>query len=216
MVYFITFLEGLISFISPCMLPLLPVYISYFAADVEKKGKTFFRAFSFVLGFTLVFALLGLFAGTLGRLLVQYKSIVNVIGGIAIIIFGLSYLGLFKLSFFELKHGQVESEQNISAFVFGMIYSISHSPCVGAFLGSALTLAASSSTAFKGVTLLVMYSLGLGVPFIMSALLIEKLNNVFSFVKKNYKIINLVSGLFLIFVGILMIFGLLDKIIAFF
>ena len=100
--------------------------------------------------------------------------------------------------------------------LFGMIYSISHSPCVGAFLGSALTLAASSSTAFKGVTLLVMYSLGLGVPFIMSALLIEKLNNVFSFVKKNYKIINLVSGLFLIFVGILMIFGLLDKIIAFF
>lgn len=216
MVYFITFLEGLISFISPCMLPLLPVYISYFAAGAEKKGKTLFRAFSFVLGFTLVFALLGLFAGTLGKLLVQYKSIVNIIGGIVIVLFGLSYLGLFKLSFFELKHDHLDSERNISAFVFGIIYSISHSPCVGAFLGSALTLAASSSTAFKGVILLIMYSLGLGVPFIMSALLIEKLNSVFSFVKKNYKTINTVSGLFLVLVGILMAMGLLDKIIAIF
>ena len=92
MEFVITFLEGFISFISPCMLPMLPLYISYFAGGADKKHKVFLRAFSFILGFTVVFSLLGLFAGTLGAFLKEYKTVVNIVGGLLIVVFGLSYL----------------------------------------------------------------------------------------------------------------------------
>ena len=209
MEFLITFLEGIISFISPCMLPLLPVFISYFAGGTDKKGKMVFRALAFVAGFTLVFSLMGLFAGSLGSFVSKHERLVDIIAGSIMIIFGLSYLDVIKIDVFKESHHQhVHGTSNLSAFVFGMVYSISHSPCVGAFLGSALTLAATSSTAFKGLLLLVAYSLGLGVPFILSALMIDKLNSVFTFIKKHYEIINKVCGIFLIIVGLLMITGL--------
>ncbi len=209
MEFLITFLEGIISFISPCMLPLLPVFISYFAGGTDKKGKMLFRALAFVAGFTLIFSLMGLFAGTLGSFISEYERLVDIIAGGIIIIFGLSYLGIIKIDLFKESHHEHEHDtSNLSAFVFGMVYSISHSPCVGAFLGSALTLAATSSTAFKGLLLLVTYSLGLGIPFLLSALMIEKLNNVFSLIKKNYEIINKICGFFLLIVGLLMVSGL--------
>ena len=103
-----------------------------------------------------------------------------------------------------------------SAFTFGMIYSVSLTPCVGAFLGSALMLASSTGGAIKGAFLLLAYSLGLGIPFVMSALLIEQLNGAFSFVKRHYKILNLLCGLFLILMGLLMSLGLMNRVLAFF
>lgn len=102
-----------------------------------------------------------------------------------------------------------------SDFLFGAIYSISLTPCVGAFLGSALMLASSAGGALKGVTLLLIYSMGFGIPFIFSAMLIDKLSGAFTFIKKHYKTINLVSGVALIAVGILMAFGLLNSIVSF-
>ena len=104
----------------------------------------------------------------------------------------------------------------VSAFLFGVIYSVSLTPCIGAFLGSALTLAGASGTAVKGVLLLVTYSMGLGVPFLISALLIEKLNTAFTFIKKHYRVINIVCGSFLILVGILMACGLMDRLMSVF
>ena len=103
-----------------------------------------------------------------------------------------------------------------SAFIFGIIYSISLTPCVGAFLGSALMLASTSGTALKGTILLLLYSMGLGIPFILSAILIDKLNTAFNFIKKHYKVINTVCGAFLIVVGILMMFGVLNRLLALF
>ena len=103
-----------------------------------------------------------------------------------------------------------------SAFIFGMIYSVSLTPCVGAFLGSALMLASSTGGAIKGALLLLAYSLGLGIPFLFSAILIEKLNSAFSFIKKHYKIVNTVCGIFLIIVGIMIMFGSMNVIISFF
>lgn len=100
--------------------------------------------------------------------------------------------------------------------MFGVVYSISLTPCVGAFLGSAISLAATSSGMFKGTMLLLAYSMGLGIPFAVSAILIDKLNKVFTFIKKHYKIINLLSGIFLITIGILMMFGLLSRFIFLF
>ncbi len=216
MEFIITFLEGFISFISPCMLPLLPLYISYFAGGADKKHKVFLRALCFVLGFTVVFSLLGLFAGTLGAFLRQYKTVVNIVGGLLIVLFGLSYLEVIRLPFFKgMQHGRTANTA-ISAFLFGVIYSVSLTPCIGAFLGSALALAGAAGTAVKGVLLLVTYSLGLGVPFLLSALLIERLNTAFSFIKRHYRVINIVCGSFLILVGILMACGLMDLVVSVF
>lgn len=216
MEFAITFLEGFISFISPCMLPLLPLYISYFAGGADKKYKVFLRALSFVLGFTVVFSLLGLFAGTLGAFLREYRTAVNIVGGALIILFGLSYLEVIKLPFFKgIRNGRT-ADTVVSAFLFGIVYSVSLTPCIGAFLGSALALAGASGTALKGVLLLVTYSLGLGVPFLISALLIERLNTAFTFIKRNYRVINIVCGGFLILIGILMALGQLDAVVAVF
>ena len=212
--YLVTFLEGVISFISPCMLPMLPLYISYFAAGEEKKSKIFARAAAFVGGFTLIFCLLGLFAGTLGALLKRYQVVVDIVSGVIVVLFGLYYLGLFKLPFFKgMKSGRKISGI-LSAFLFGVIYSVSLTPCVGAFLGSALMLASASATAWRGVLLLLCYSLGLGSLFLLSAVLIDKLKGTFSFIKAHYNIINLVCGIFLIVVGVLMACGLMTTVIG--
>lgn len=216
MQYLITFLEGFISFISPCMLPMLPLYISYFAGGADKKHKTFLRSLAFVIGFTVVFTLLGLFAGTLGTFLTKYKTIVNIVSGVLVVIFGLGYLEVIPMPFLKGMSVGKEVKSVLSAFIFGVIYSVSLTPCVGAFLGSALMLASSTGGALKGTLLLLTYSLGLGVPFLISSVLIDKLNGAFSFIKKHYKVINIICGSFLIIIGILMACGLMNKVMAIF
>lgn len=212
MQYLITFLEGIISFISPCMLPMLPIYISYFAGSAENKRHPLPRAVSFVLGFTFVFSLLGLFAGSLGALLIKYRSWVNIICGIIIIIFGFNFLGVIRIPVFHGAHTNVKVKGIFSAFLFGIVFSISHTPCVGVFLGSALTAATASGGAFSGVLLLVAYSLGMGIPFLLAAVLIDKLTGLFNSIKKNYSIINTVCGFFLIIVGVCMMLGWMNGI----
>ncbi len=215
--YLITFLEGVIAFISPCMLPLLPIYISYFAGGEENSKKTIKNAVGFVLGFTIVFVILGAFAGTLGGLLVKYSKWINIVAGGIIVIFGLSYMGIIRLSFLS-KSSNFEYKQKepgfLSSAIFGIIFSIGWTPCVGAFLGSALMLAATSQESFKGVLMLLSFSMGLGIPFIISALILDKLKGVFNFIKKNYKTINIISGILLIILGIAMMTGLLGKLLT--
>ena len=209
MQYLITFLEGIISFISPCMLPMIPLYISYFSGDnKDNRRKTILSSIAFVIGFTLVFCILGLFAGTIGQVLTKYKRIVNLICGIIIILFGLTYLDFIKIPFFKGMKKKEKVTGVFSAFIFGIIFSINLTPCIGAFLGSALMMASSSQNMIEGVLLLLVYSLGLGIPFILSAVLLDKLKNTFNFIKKHYKVINVVCGVFLIIIGILMAFGI--------
>ena len=212
--YVVTFLEGVISFISPCMLPMLPLYISYFAAGEEKKSKVFARAAAFVGGFTLVFCLLGLFAGKLGALLRRYQVVVDIVCGLIVILFGLSYLEVIRLPFFKGMQSGHKISGILSAFLFGVIYSVSLTPCVGAFLGSALMLASASATAWRGVLLLFCYSLGMGSLFLLSAVLIDRLKGTFRFIKEHYRVINLVCGIFLIVVGVLMACGLMTTVIG--
>ena len=211
MQYLITSLEGLISFVSPCMLPLLPVYVSYFAGNADKKQANLFRALAFVLGFTAVFCLMGVFAGTLGSLLIRRQRLVSLVCGLIVIVLGLSYLEIIPLPFFKGTQSGRSVSGILSAFVFGLVYSVSLTPCVGAFLGSALMLASSAGTAKQGLLLLLCYSLGLGVPFLISALLLEQLSGVFRWIKQHYTVINRVCGSFLILVGLLMACGLLNR-----
>ena len=218
MEYIITFLEGIITFISPCLLPMLPVYISYFAGgnSERKTSKTLSNSIAFVLGFTTVFVLLGALAGTLGSFLVKYQTIVNIVTGLVVVFLGLNFLGVFNLNIFRGINHDLNTKDNsvVTSFVFGVVFSIGWTPCVGAFLGSALMLASSQGQAIKGIVLLLLYSLGLGIPFVVSALLIDKLKSTFNFIKRNYRVINIICGIILTLVGILMMSGLLTKFVG--
>ncbi|MBQ7828605.1 MAG: sulfite exporter TauE/SafE family protein [Clostridia bacterium] len=213
MQYFISFLEGIITFISPCLLPMLPIYISYFAGGSEKNSrKVATNALGFILGFTVVFVMMGALAGSFGRLLSEYKTAVNIVTGLIVVFFGLNFLGVFKLNIFK---GSSLAKKNdlgfFSSLLFGVVFSIGWTPCVGAFLGSALMLAASQADAAEGIIMLLLYSVGLGIPFFISALLIDKLKGAFTFIKKHYGIINTVCGILLIAVGVLIATGLFGK-----
>lgn len=216
MQYFISFLEGIITFVSPCLLPMLPVYISYFAGGKERDTKRVIKnALGFILGFTVVFILLGALAGSFGRLLREYSVAVNIITGLIVIFFGLNFLGLFRLNIFKgMKFSKKDGLGFFSSFLFGVAFSVGWTPCVGAFLGSALMLAASRGTVFEGIFMLLLYSLGLGIPFFISAILIDRLKGAFSFIKKHYNIINTVSGVMLVVVGMLMATGLFGRFLS--
>ena len=219
MQYLICFLEGIITFISPCLLPMLPVYITYFAGGGERNNvKTLTNAIGFVLGFTTVFVILGAMAGTFGSVLKSHQTLVNIISGIIIVIFGLSYMGLFRISFFKGRSKGVKLDNLgfITSYIFGAAFSVGWTPCVGVFLGSALVLASQQGTAFSGLVMLLCYSAGLGVPFIVSAVLIDNLKSAFGFIKSNYRIINTVCGLFLVLVGLLTATGYMGRFIALF
>ena len=214
MQYVISFLEGIVTFISPCLLPMLPIYISYFAGGGERStAKTLRCASGFVLGFTAVFVAMGALAGTVGSFLIRYQTVVNIVLGGIVILFGLNYLGVLKLNLFKGMSGEVKTaDMNFwSAFVFGVVFSVGWTPCVGVFLGSALMLASQQGSALVGTLMLLSYSLGLGVPFLLSAVLIDQLKGAFTFIKKNYGIINKVCGALLILVGVLMATGLLTR-----
>ena len=161
MEYVISFLEGMITFISPCLLPMLPIYISYFAGGGERDTRrTLLCAAGFVLGFTGIFVGMGALAGTLGSFLSRYQTWVNLVSGMIVVLFGLNYMGLLRINLFRgggrmLRPGKMNF---FSAMVFGLIFSVGWTPCVGAFLGSALMLASQQGHVLEGMGLIVLHS----------------------------------------------------------
>lgn len=217
MQYVILFLEGVITFISPCLLPMLPIYISYFAGGEERSiGRTVKGALGFVTGFTVIFTAMGALAGTVGSFLTRYQTAVNIITGLIVVFFGLCYLGVFKFSIFKGSSREMDTKITgfFPAMLFGMIFSIGWTPCVGAFLGSALLLASQQGHILEGTLMLLVFSLGLGIPFILSAVLIDYLKTTFNWIKKHYLIINIISGCLLILIGIMMATGTLGALLA--
>ena len=218
MEYLLSFIEGIITFVSPCLLPMLPIYLSYFAGgenqnQIERKRRSLINSLGFVLGFTIVFVLLGAAAGTFGGFIRSNHRLFGIIGGIVLIVFGLNFMNVFELPFLNRT---IRPRVNVKTFNFpgslllGIVFSIGWTPCVGAFLGSALMLAANSQEALKGVIMLLLFSLGLGIPFVISALLIDSLKRGFDFIKRHQREISIVSGLLLIIIGLLMAFGKLE------
>lgn len=217
MQYVISFLEGIITFISPCLLPMLPIYISYFAGGgAGSTKKTLRSALGFVLGFTLVFTSLGALAGTVGSFLREYQTAVNLISGLVVVFFGLNFLGVFKVNLFRGSRRQVSTANMgfFSAVLFGLVFSVGWTPCVGAFLGSALMLASQQGHVVEGMLMLLVYSLGLGIPFILSAVLIGYLKSTFDWIKRHYNIINKISGSLLVLVGLLMATGTFGQLLG--
>ena len=217
MAYITTFLEGIITFISPCLLPMLPVYLSYFAGGGERKIRATLKgAAGFVLGFTLVFSALGVLAASLGVLLRQHQRWVNLIAGLFVILLGLDFLGLIRLNWF--KGGGKSAPGGdlgfFSALGLGLVFALAWTPCVGAFLGSALALASQRAHLWEGLGLLLAYSLGLGIPFLISAVLIDSLKGAFDWIKRHYAMINTLSGILLLIMGVLMASGLLNRLLG--
>jgi cytochrome c-type biogenesis protein len=212
MQYVIVFLEGIITFISPCLLPMLPLYLSYFAGnDPEASSKkTLNNALSFVAGFTIVFMVLGAFAGSLGQILIRYSNWINGIGGFIVILLGISFLGLIKIPFFNPGDKTRLSPQGLNkrkSLLFGMVFSITWTPCIGAFLGSALILASRQGSILQGMLMLFLFAMGLAIPLIASALLINSLKSTFDFLKTHAQVISKASGVLLIIMGLLLMSG---------
>ncbi|MBU5486007.1 cytochrome c biogenesis protein CcdA [Clostridium sp. MSJ-11] len=221
--YILLFLEGIITFISPCILPMIPIYVSYFAGgDIDNKNhknRALISSIAFVAGFTFVFTLLGAAAGTVGVIFNKYMREINIISGSIMVIFGINYLGVINVellhrTFRMNKPTGYEKSPIMSAVLFGMVFGIGWTPCVGPFLGSALMIASNSTNVFMGASMLLTYSLGLGIPFILSALLIDSLKTTFDFIKRNYKTINRISGVLLIIIGIMMMTGYLNLLLS--
>jgi cytochrome c-type biogenesis protein len=224
MSYILLFLEGVITFISPCLLPPLPLYISYFATGKSPdtpagKRRALTNALGFIAGFTLLFVSLGAFAGILGQALQDYRFIIDIVAGLILILFGLNVMGVITIPLLNATYRKSANVRNLSFFsslVFGVIFAVSWTPCVSPLLGSALLMASVPASAWRGAFLLFIFAMGLGLPFLLCALLIDRLKSAFDFIKRHYKIINIISGVLLIAIGVLMMTGYLGSFMAIF
>ncbi|MET0017211.1 cytochrome c biogenesis protein CcdA [Oscillibacter sp.] len=217
MQYVLVFLEGIITFVSPCLLPMLPIYVGYFmgAGEGESSHRTvLLRAFGFVLGFTILFVVMGAFAGTIGSFFVKYATAVNLVGGAVITVLGLIYLGILNIPIFNGAKSGWHGGGFFTSLLMGVVFSVGWTPCVGAFLGSALVLASQSGSVLRGAAMLLLYSLGLGIPFLLGAVLMERLKNVFNWLKKHSGTVSHISGGLLVALGILMMTGLLGRLLG--
>jgi len=218
MSFLVTFLEGVVTFISPCLLPLLPVYVAYFAGDAgnadapNRLQRTVLNACGFVLGFSILFTAMGAFAGSVGAFFRDNQTVLNVVCGVIVIVLGLNYLGVLRIPALQrMLKPQVEvvPRSFATSLVFGIVFAVGWTPCVGAFLGAAVSLAATSGDAVIGVGLLLSYSLGLGIPFVVAAVLIDQLSGAFTWIKAHYRVVDAVCGALLVVVGVLMATGTL-------
>ena len=210
MEFLFTFLEGVASFISPCVLPMLPIYISYFAGKEDSKtSRALLNSIGFVIGNTIIFILFAIIASYAGALALRIQKYIKILFGVVIIILGLNYMGILKIKFLNKEiriKKKIDDFTFFKTILFGMMFSISWTPCIGSFLGSALLLIANKQNILQGILLMLVYSIGFGIPFIISAVLIEKLKNFYNLIKKNYKTIKIISGIILIVMGVYVIF----------
>lgn len=213
----IALFAGLASFLSPCVLPIVPPYLAYMSgvalSDVEnKKGqvKIVFTALFFVLGLSTVFIFLGFSASAIGAVFFEYQPILNTIAGLVIMLFGLHFLDIYRLQLLD-REARFEVGENqgtaFGSYVLGLAFAFGWTPCIGPQLGAILSLAASNASIAKGTVLLAFYALGLGIPFLLFAIFINKLDKTLKFVKRYFKKIERVMGLLLWTVGLLMLTG---------
>jgi cytochrome c-type biogenesis protein len=213
------FLAGLVSFLSPCVLPLVPGYVSLISgAGVEELkapesrllSKVMLNSAGFILGFSVVFITLGAISTEVGQLLARYKSLLAQVAGVVIILFGLHLTGLFKIKalYTDARLHQVKGGSTPwGAFVIGFAFAFGWTPCVGPILGVILTFAAAQDSVAKGIFLLALYSMGLAVPFLLTSLGIERFLKFYSRFRMHMHALEVTSGGLLIVLGILLVVG---------
>ena len=221
----IAFLAGLVSFASPCVLPLIPSYVSFTTGlsldeltgekgKFKVKGITVFSSILFILGFTSVFVAFGATASLIGDLMRQYIGLVGKIAGALIIVFGLYMMGVLKFKFLMREKRVAVRKKRlgpIGSVLVGMAFAAGWTPCIGPILSSILILASQGETTYQGMLLLSVYSLGLGIPFLLSALLIDSFMNLFQRVKRHLQTVERVGGAFLVVMGVLIFTNLLQR-----
>ncbi len=217
--YLIAFGAGLISFLSPCVLPLIPGYISYISGQslqeiLNQKKINFFPLILFCLGFSTVFVLLGASASFLGQTLLQNSEVLRISAGIVIIIFSLQLIGIINIPYlnFEKRFDAKESRNILFPYVIGVAFGFGWTPCIGPILGSILALASIEETLSRAVTLLISYSLGLAIPFVLSGYLIQRFLLFSKNFKKNINLISKIGGITLLVTGILILTNQLQAI----
>lgn len=222
---FVAFTAGMISFFSPCVFPLIPAYVANLTGSAIEGGRiavgkktVFTRSISFIIGFSAVFVLLGASASFLGGFLTEYREVITKIGGLLIILFGMQMAGILKMKLLmSEKRFQMDAkkEKNIGrSVIMGIVFAMGWSPCVGLALSSILILAGSSGTLMSGIFMLIVYSLGLAIPFLLMAVIVTYSFKVMKNINKWLPKISVVSGWLLMFLGLLLFTGQLQKISA--
>lgn len=211
--FLLAFSAGMLSFLSPCVLPLMPAYVSYLTGSAieeinsNKAGlKLFYKSIGFVIGFTIIFILMGASVSSLGKLFTTHQSLFRQIGGILIIIFGLHTIGLFKIKMLYYDKRLLPfggSNKNFSSIFIGMAFATGWTPCIGPILSSILIYAGSMDTIGKGILLLLFYSLGLAIPFMLTAFAIGSFSKYFKKFSKYLPVVSMISGILMIVMGIL-------------
>jgi len=212
------FAAGFVSFLGPCVLPLIPGFLSFISGlsaeeletgDTDVRLRILVASILFVLGFSTIFVLMGASASFIGGRLLQYRDILNKVSAVMIIFFGLSLMGLFDLSMLQTRalHAKMKNTGLLSVFLLGMAFAVGWTPCVGPILTSILTYAGTTGTVTTGMGLLATYSLGLGVPFILSGLLFNHFLTAFGWLRKRYQTIAVAGGLLLVAMGVLILTG---------
>lgn len=214
----LAFLAGLASFLSPCVLSLVPVYIGYLGgravggeSNDQKRWVTISHGFAFVLGFSLVFIVFNILAAAVGGLLFDLRTWLAKAGGLIVIVFGLHMIGLFRIPFLEYDvriHSQADPRWGyISSLLMGVFFSAGWAPCVGPILGSIMTFAANGGSIFRGVLLGMAYSAGLAIPFLLAALGIGWVTTILRRYSKVMRIVEIGMGIILVIAGILLFLG---------
>jgi cytochrome c-type biogenesis protein len=215
------FAAGFLSFVSPCVLPLIPGYISFVsgvsveemrgdAAPATSRLQVFLTSLAFVIGFSIVFVLLGASATAIGKFMFAKLPLLSKIAGVILIIFGLHTMGVFRIAFLEAEkrvHSQRKPAGPLGAMLVGVAFAFGWTPCIGPILGGILAIAGSKNTVAEGITLLAVYSLGLGIPFLITSLAINQFFGAAKRIRRYYHAIELVSGALLIAIGVLIISG---------
>lgn len=209
----VAFSAGLLSFLSPCVLPLIPAYVTYLTGtavmeinNVKSKFNTLYKSIGFVVGFSIIFVILGASVSSLGKLFAENQYLFKKIGGVIVVIFGLHTTGLFKIKYLYYEKKLFPFKKingNFGSVLMGMAFATGWTPCIGPILSSILIYAGSTTTLSKGIILLVIYSLGLAIPFLITALAINSCTKYIRKLSKYLPVISVVSGVLMIFMGIL-------------
>lgn len=218
---FVALSAGLISFLSPCILPLIPSYLAFITGvSIEEltaednlkqvRAKVAVNSLMFILGFSLIFIALGASATFVGKFLSRNIRWFEIVGGILVILFGLHFTGIFRLRFLDREkkvHLKKKPLGYLGTVLVGIAFGAGWTPCVGPILGSILTMAAATQNIIKGIVLLAFYSLGIALPFLISGLILHRFFEYFQSIRKHFKVITTVGGILLIIVGILLLAG---------
>ena len=214
----IAIVAGLLSFLSPCVLPIVPPYLAYMGgvsvtdmdADAAARRRVIVAALFFVLGLSTVFIFLGMAASVLGRAFLQYQEWFIYIAGVVVMIFGAHFLGVFRIGFLQQEARVDVGDRGGSAFgayILGLAFAFGWTPCIGPILGAILGLAASEGDVARGTTLLAFYAVGLGIPFLLVAVFFPRLKGAMAWMRRHMTAIERISGILLLTVGLLMVTG---------